>query len=176
MFNIFILHQTTTSYIQEYPTTCCLISLFYIKPQLGGLFGFLGSSCLISLFYIKPQLLSDTASLTMCCLISLFYIKPQHGSIIVINRCCCLISLFYIKPQPILARPCRTWLFNIFILHQTTTTAWWVFRVNSCLISLFYIKPQLGTRKRIQFSCCLISLFYIKPQLVTQQLDNISVV
>ena len=34
---------------------CCLISLFYIKPQLDARLKSTGLGCLISLFYIKPQ-------------------------------------------------------------------------------------------------------------------------
>ena len=40
---------------------CCLLSLFYIKPQqvLNEIFGL--DSCLLSLFYIKPQLSAVSA-------------------------------------------------------------------------------------------------------------------
>ena len=53
---ISFLHQTTTSIQKTLLLDHCLISLFYIKPQLIQ-FTKVGSPyCLISLFYIKPQL------------------------------------------------------------------------------------------------------------------------
>ena len=56
MSYIFILHQTTTQVPLVFPCTRCLISLFYIKPQLFSLYNDTRNGCLISLFYIKPQL------------------------------------------------------------------------------------------------------------------------
>ena len=52
---ILILHQTTTSTRALSFSHSCLISLFYIKPQLISMGFFDVISCLISLFYIKPQ-------------------------------------------------------------------------------------------------------------------------
>ena len=52
---IVILHQTTTMLLIMTKHNCCLISLFYIKPQPEDLHTVLGYGCLISLFYIKPQ-------------------------------------------------------------------------------------------------------------------------
>ena len=75
---IFILHQTTTVDAVVYRHARCLISLFYIKPQLRVTFMLSAHGCLISLFYIKPQLSRWTATRHSRCLISLFYIKPQH--------------------------------------------------------------------------------------------------
>ena len=37
-------------------------------------------SCIISLFYIKPQLKYETEDGQVCCIISLFYIKPQRSN------------------------------------------------------------------------------------------------
>ena len=76
---IFVLHQTTTSNLRLSTTSSCLISLFYIKPQLDS-----GGNLRIK-----------------SCLISLFYIKPQRHNLIRLFRWSCLISLFYIKPQPL---------------------------------------------------------------------------
>ena len=52
---IFVLHQTTTCCWCNYASSCCLISLFYIKPQLAWDELNKANCCLISLFYIKPQ-------------------------------------------------------------------------------------------------------------------------
>ena len=45
LFNIFILHQTTTLSSSGYYFRSCLISLFYIKPQPVGDIGF--SPCVV---------------------------------------------------------------------------------------------------------------------------------
>ena len=37
----------------------CVISFFYIKPQLLELLNTADEGCVISFFYIKPQLLAD---------------------------------------------------------------------------------------------------------------------
>ena len=118
---ILILHQTTTINSNVSSPFGCLISLFYIKPQLLPSCFATQSSCLISLFYIKPQLPGTSNDLIVSCLISLFYIKPQPNCFPLPYGLCCLISLFYIKPQ-----------LNMIIFLYTV----------SCLISLFYIKPQ----------------------------------
>ena len=56
LYYIFILHQTTT-----------------IIKHLSFLL-----RCIISSFYIKPQLARRTYRISLCCIISSFYIKPQH--------------------------------------------------------------------------------------------------
>ena len=53
---ISILHQTTTPRCSKHLNTCCVIFLFYIKPQLSILTIYASSCCVIFLFYIKPQL------------------------------------------------------------------------------------------------------------------------
>ena len=55
LYYIFILHQTTTGKLQERISQCCIISSFYIKPQLVESALRLRRSCIISSFYIKPQ-------------------------------------------------------------------------------------------------------------------------
>ena len=55
LYYIFILHQTTTWRITKLLDFSCIISSFYIKPQLLSRFFNLTFSCIISSFYIKPQ-------------------------------------------------------------------------------------------------------------------------
>ena len=78
---IVILHQTTTLQRSRQVYGGCLISLFYIKPQLCNLVFKLRLRCLISLFYIKPQPSHWDIVAAPSCLISLFYIKPQRLSV-----------------------------------------------------------------------------------------------
>ena len=56
LYLIEILHQTTTYGRQRVPQKCCILSKFYIKPQLPSLTAILFISCILSKFYIKPQL------------------------------------------------------------------------------------------------------------------------
>ena len=56
LYYIFILHQTTTIIGNESHFSSCIISSFYIKPQLPIHTIIFIFSCIISSFYIKPQL------------------------------------------------------------------------------------------------------------------------
>ena len=78
---IFLLHQTTTNLFRWISLTCCVISFFYIKPQLFDQLHHSCISCVISFFYIKPQPYWQI-------------IKDYYG---------CVISFFYIKPQPVIS-------------------------------------------------------------------------
>ena len=140
---ILFLHQTTTGSHSSCPPFCCLISCFYIKPQLVGCEVTNSNRCLISCFYIKPQHRRPHAHPAAGCLISCFYIKPQPSVVASACGSCCLISCFYIKPQH-QWRKCHqscvvlylvstsnhnrspewcscAWLSYILFLHQTTT-------------------------------------------------------
>ena len=119
---IFILHQTTTIWLSFCRMMSCLISSFYIKPQLCMFSRRAPGGCLISSFYIKPQPGAQSYLSNWRCLISSFYIKPQLCPNRRDSSTGCLISSFYIKPQ------------------LTVKTE---FFANRCLISSFYIKPQL---------------------------------
>ena len=121
--------------------------------------------CLISSFYIKPQLASQFRGITQDCLISSFYIKPQHS----LHHLCllanCLISSFYIKPQHF-GEAERS---RIIVLYRLSTSNHNLLSVSCpctsyCLISSFYIKPQLSGFGVEFVIDCLISSLYIKPQ------------
>ena len=98
----------------------CLISLFYIKPQLRGNEGKLISGCLISLFYIKPQLRGYESQLVT---VVLYLFSTSNHNRAAVHK----------RPRQ---------LSYISFLHQTTTSRPELLRKSSCLISLFYIKPQ----------------------------------
>ena len=57
LYLIEILHQTTTDWMLEDSEQCCILSKFYIKPQLSILLTLVIVCCILSKFYIKPQLL-----------------------------------------------------------------------------------------------------------------------
>ena len=56
LYLIEILHQTTTSPLLTLPLLRCILSKFYIKPQLTMIDIGRNGSCILSKFYIKPQL------------------------------------------------------------------------------------------------------------------------
>ena len=78
---------------------CCIILLFYIKPQPDEGNPNVPDGCIILLFYIKPQRIDGMASDVPCCIILLFYIKPQQIEGYKKTIAGCIILLFYIKPQ-----------------------------------------------------------------------------
>ena len=99
LYLIEILHQTTTHCKCIQFTLCCILSKFYIKPQLLLTVLRKSWSCILSKFYIKPQHPSKVFARYQSCILSKFYIKPQR-----LCRCSswpsgCILSKFYIKPQ-----------------------------------------------------------------------------
>ena len=134
LYLIEILHQTTTRSSFLRVLRRCILSKFYIKPQLriNPINTFL--CCILSKFYIKPQLYVAGTMLRAGCILSKFYIKPQQPTVFFVWQICCILSKFYIKPQ----------LRNRNVQHA-----------GSCILSKFYIKPQLS-RKRPNF-CCVVS-------------------
>ena len=141
---ISILHQTTTFLLGSVCRSCCVIFLFYIKPQPLPSPAQTIPSCVIFLFYIKPQPSSLGNLEFLGCVIFLFYIKPQRVAHPLAVAPCCVIFLFYIKPQQGSRRvvSCQVVLYfystsnhncyllferreklcYISILHQTTTS------------------------------------------------------
>ena len=122
-------------------------------------------SCVISFFYIKPQLRISITQWFSSCVISFFYIKPQ---LILINPLSMAVVLYLSStsnhncPR---SSDMTLWLCYIFLLHQTTTSRPKRASCCSCVISFFYIKPQLFCGVDAAMWCCVISFFYIKPQL-----------
>ena len=55
LYLIEILHQTTTSPWTWARLLCCILSKFYIKPQLSRIHSYSAIRCILSKFYIKPQ-------------------------------------------------------------------------------------------------------------------------
>ena len=55
LYLIEILHQTTTYKLLMYLQNRCILSKFYIKPQLCTITISISRCCILSKFYIKPQ-------------------------------------------------------------------------------------------------------------------------
>ena len=99
LYLIEILHQTTTAPPQKGNLISCILSKFYIKPQLSSTQTRRTECCILSKFYIKPQLFRSYCVESVCCILSKFYIKPQLFRFLCTQYERCILSKFYIKPQ-----------------------------------------------------------------------------
>ena len=64
--------------------------------------------CILSKFYIKPQLTEEPHEFEISCILSKFYIKPQHWATVLIEVKGCILSKFYIKPQHLVQGICNS--------------------------------------------------------------------
>ena len=143
MSYIVFLHQTTTTAGEGKLPTHCLISSFYIKPQLvgGGI-------------YHRPIVLYRLST-------------SNHNSEKLVSAYNELSYIVFLHQTT----TCYTYLLHpvalsyIVFLHQTTTFSFFSCLISYCLISSFYIKPQQIMSYFFISWNCLISSFYIKPQL-----------
>ena len=78
LYLIEILHQTTTATPRLFEFKGCILSKFYIKPQLVSSIVAALAGCILSKFYIKPQPPGGFLPWEFCCILSKFYIKPQQ--------------------------------------------------------------------------------------------------
>ena len=186
LYLIEILHQTTTSGQQRVPQkSLYLIEILHQTTTCSSACQ-CSQRCILSKFYIKPQLFIDTSPSPICCILSKFYIKPQQKYNESIKHWRCILSKFYIKPQLVRGSIRRSsvvsyrnstsnhnleyktknekTLYLIEILHQTTTFPAAFRKSPSCILSKFYIKPQLSSYTTSCHDCCILSKFYIKPQ------------
>ena len=120
----------------------CILSKFYIKPQLRIYPQQLPLRCILSKFYIKPQQQVQTLNVERGCILSKFYIKPQLavGSLFF----CVVVSYRNSTSNHNHIDTVRVdyMLYLIEILHQTTTCGKCEDCLRRCILSKFYIKPQ----------------------------------
>ena len=165
---------------------CCILSKFYIKPQLPVGASSAVSSCILSKFYIKPQQRVRHKIGHSCCILSKFYIKPQlllyhryNESVVSYRNSTSnhntgnkvaspwLLYLIEILHQTT-TMSCTTTsgrlLYLIEILHQTTTSC--ATTITASKLYLIEILHQTTTLSqfRVWYCGCILSKFYIKPQ------------
>ena len=121
LYLIEILHQTTTLVLTILLCSCCILSKFYIKPQLLELHRHDGRRCILSKFYIKPQLARQWLMVPCGCILSKFYIKPQPGRLPGFHHI--VVSYRNSTSNHNFGKGCSSplRLYLIEILHQTTT-------------------------------------------------------
>ena len=139
LYLIEILHQTTTAGSAPPRPLRCILSKFYIKPQLPV--PFRGYQHVVSyrnstsnhnskteeypypaLYLIEILHQTTTLRLTIClvvgCILSKFYIKPQQDAKRQTAGNGCILSKFYIKPQ----RSARTALRSAVVSYRNSTS------------------------------------------------------
>ena len=154
----------------RYVAIGCILSKFYIKPQLcRGFIPILHSRCILSKFYIKPQLLTSYMKLSFV-VVSYRNSTSNHNPME--RATCCLSRVVSYRNSTSNhntadGHECvRNVLYLIEILHQTTTaqgSKWWSkvvvsYRNSTSNHNADAIASGRATR-------CILSKFYIKPQL-----------
>ena len=125
LYLIEILHQTTTHCKCIQFTLCCILSKFYIKPQLVR--NYYGYSQVVSYRNSTSNHNRIRTTTQTSRVVSYRNSTSNH------NVCFCFYPHFQ--------------LYLIEILHQTTTVAGLFHSTLRCILSKFYIKPQRKTVK-----------------------------
>ena len=169
LYLIEILHQTTTKPISQECVWRCILSKFYIKPQL--LAPFLIRSCVVSyrnstsnhnfsasgvIEVIVVSYRNSTSNHNFCLtLLALRIVVSYRNStsnhnfrlpLYPVGRLY-LIEILHQTTTIDAFRPRFSPLYLIEILHQTTTSTCARSFGYSCILSKFYIKPQLSTNQ-----------------------------
>ena len=133
LYLIEILHQTTTNSRLPLPLKGCILSKFYIKPQLCPRYW-----CLDVVVSYRNSTSNHNYRPNF----------PKVGRVVSYRNS---TSNHNADTREKNLRQ----LYLIEILHQTTTRFCILFPIYRCILSKFYIKPQLG-RQRSNF-CCVVS-------------------
>ncbi len=186
LYLIEILHQTTTGRIRTCVDGGCILSKFYIKPQLVCDVKPWSSSCILSKFYIKPQLGNGKTKVRAVVSYrnstsnhNIWLAKGTHQRVVsyrnsTSNHNCAwsassLVAVVsYRNSTSNHNFTCdistNSALYLIEILHQTTTVG--DFRRFAAGLYLIEILHQTTTliRSFLPLLSCILSKFYIKPQ------------
>ena len=164
LYLIEILHQTTT-FGRHFPSNdSCILSKFYIKPQLTRIRPY--SAIVVSYrnSTSNHNRLGRTSALPI--VVSYRNSTSNHNKRSVTHSAATVVS--YRNSTSNHNSPTTSHfavlLYLIEILHQTTTTEDSFLFCYSCILSKFYIKPQQLPCVLIDLLCCILSKFYIKPQ------------
>ena len=144
LYLIEILHQTTTLSVLR-----CFVSALYLIEILHQTTTILqplslSGRCILSKFYIKPQLFTKC-----CCIFEVVsYRNSTSNHNLSIKQKTTGMVVSYRNSTSNHNYPYRAFsvvtLYLIEILHQTTTLRPFLLPVTGCILSKFYIKPQLS--------------------------------
>ena len=187
LYLIEILHQTTTRPSLSWLLLRCILSKFYIKPQLVPNSTDTSYGCILSKFYIKPQqrvrhtlghsvvsYRNSTSNhnirfsppfFSWLYLIEILHQTTTHMLFFSLARMLYLIEILHQTTTMPAVSGDFSKLYLIEILHQTTTTCSPYAR--TLLLYLIEILHQTTTQaiEWVLRMCCILSKFYIKPQL-----------
>ena len=164
LYLIVFLHQTTTAKRAALIRLNCILSSFYIKPQL-----LIGRN-------VRPGIVSYRLSTSNHNLLSLLNVILKLYLIVFLHQTTTvkilplrksgLYLIVFLHQTTTLCSKFRHWseLYLIVFLHQTTTIFKLVLIIKNCILSSFYIKPQQASRYSVGLQHCILSSFYIKPQ------------
>ena len=142
LYLIEILHQTTTYPLPQPMLLRCILSKFYIKPQLL-------QSLPITFSVVSYRNSTSNHNIAFNDKLGRRVVSYRNST----SNHNCVLSV----NLPIA-------LYLIEILHQTTTYLLPQPMLLRCILSKFYIKPQRRIPTAIVELCCILSKFYIKPQ------------
>ena len=167
LYSIFILHQTTTVQGCCVGGYDCILSLFYIKPQLTDLYPDAFVDCILSLFYIKPQQMTNLSF--WCRIVFYLYSTSNHNCFHILSILLQIVFYLYSTSNHNLielkelyefivfylystsnhnsseSQSSMTGLYSIFILHQTTTTLV-IWNIGDRLYSIFILHQTTTDR------------------------------
>ena len=149
LYLIEILHQTTTAAAVFKIAKGCILSKFYIKPQLRLERELARCSCILSKFYIKPQQI--VRALIVQIVVSYRNSTSNHNEPLALIKIRGVVSYrnstsnhnYRGKKRVVIA------LYLIEILHQTTTRVLVWMPLCRCILSKFYIKPQHWSNQKL---------------------------
>ena len=164
LYLIEILHQTTT-FGRHFPSNdSCILSKFYIKPQLTRIRPY-------SAIVVSYRNSTSNHNLARQQVVDevLYLIEILHQTTTLKRGPFKAVGLYLIEilhqtTTKRVANSLDRALYLIEILHQTTTLERLKLSRKGCILSKFYIKPQPSTVSNGTGSSCILSKFYIKPQ------------
>ena len=164
LYLIEILHQTTT-FGRHFPSNdSCILSKFYIKPQLTRIRPY-------SAIVVSYRNSTSNHNLARQQVVDevLYLIEILHQTTTLKRGPFKAVGLYLIEilhqtTTKRVANSLDRALYLIEILHQTTTRCSDTAFTQCCILSKFYIKPQLLCLPCVAVHCCILSKFYIKPQ------------
>ena len=164
LYLIEILHQTTTCHPRLFELSSCILSKFYIKPQLRLEREL--SRCVVSYRNSTSNHNSWAILILLLPVVSYRNSTSNHNfawSESFLDALYLIEILHQTTTCPSVADGSLR-LYLIEILHQTTTMLPCRVALHRCILSKFYIKPQRHAWYADADERCILSKFYIKPQ------------
>ena len=186
LYLICVLHQTTTHTVCAIIMFCCILFVFYIKPQRAKS---PPRGCVVVSYLCSTSNHNDKlAHLRIGKVVSYLCSTSNHnleartiGNRAVVSYLCSTSNHNKTSGRRMCRRVvsylCSTsnhnislvhfrfsQLYLICVLHQTTTAPPSGSRSACCILFVFYIKPQLSTGEAVGTLSCILFVFYIKPQ------------